>query len=51
MHLELFEYCFVQCKDACGHLSISSIQICIVALWMLTYGITIDAINEYGCLA
>jgi hypothetical protein len=37
---------FILC-NVCGHLGLYSIQKCIIILWMLTYDIVVDAINEY----
>jgi len=38
---------FVQCKDMCGHLGLSSIQKCTITLKMPTYEITTNTIDEY----
>jgi hypothetical protein len=41
------DFYFMQHKDACGHMGLSTIQKCIVALRMLAYGVATYAINEY----
>jgi hypothetical protein len=41
------DFYFMQQKDACGRMGLSTIQKCIVALRMLAYGVAIDVINEY----
>jgi hypothetical protein len=42
---------FVQHRDACGRMGLSTIQKCTIALKMLSYDVTIDATNDYYCLA
>jgi len=38
---------FLQKWDALGNIGLNSIQKCIVALRILVYGITLDAVDEY----
>jgi hypothetical protein len=38
---------FVQCRDVCGHMGLSTIQKCIATLRMLAYSVATDAIDKY----
>jgi hypothetical protein len=41
---------FIQKRDACGVVRLSSIQKCTCAMRMLTYGQVVDACNAYNII-